>query len=200
MQPPVRGQPGALLPADGCCCCLGLPTLGGIRAEPAALPALFTERSQPPARILRPCRMFRSPATPPLPSYPGGRIGHHLLCNIFSPGLGDPGQPWWGRRWGPAVAASRLAWLRLAHSNAPLGVPIKHLSFGGPDFAGPAVSSAPVSLPVTAGGSSPKKPIASPPAATDVLPPLPGQGVRVASSLQGGGRGFAKCCRALGRG
>lgn len=120
--------------------------------------------------------MFRSPVTPPLPSYPGGRIGHHLLCNIFSPGLGDPGQPWWGRHWGPAVAASQPVWLRLAHSNAPLGVPIKHLSFGGPNFAGPAVSSAPVSLPVTAGGLSPKKPIASPPAATDVLPPCQGRG------------------------
>ncbi|XP_074994019.1 gamma-secretase subunit Aph-1b-like isoform X2 [Calonectris borealis] len=45
LQPPVRGQPGALLPANGRCCCLGLPTLGGICPEPAALPALSTERS-----------------------------------------------------------------------------------------------------------------------------------------------------------
>lgn len=182
-------------------CCLSWEKWGGFWRKLTVSPlgsCRFTERSQPPARILRPCRMFWSPATPPLPSSPVGRIGHHLLCNIFSPGLGDPSQPSWGRHWGPAVAASRPVWLRLAHSNTPLAVPLKHLSFGGPDFAGPAVSSAPVSLPVTAGGLSPKKPIASPPAATDVLPPMPGQGVHIASSLQGGGRGFAKCCQCPG--
>lgn len=143
--------------------------------------------------------MFLSPATPPLPSHPGGRIGHQLLCNIFSPGLGDPGQPWWGRHWGPSVAASQPAWLRLAHSNAPLGVPIKHVSFGGPNFAGPAVSSAPVSLPVTAGGLSPKK-LRFSPRCHRCASPHARAGGCIASSLQGGGRGFAKCCRALGRG
>ncbi|XP_054666497.1 gamma-secretase subunit Aph-1b-like isoform X1 [Grus americana] len=68
LQPPVRGQPGALLPADGHCCCLGLPALRGICPERAALPAVSTERSQSPAGILRPHRMFLSPATPAPPS------------------------------------------------------------------------------------------------------------------------------------
>ncbi|KAM6226966.1 gamma-secretase subunit Aph-1b-like isoform 1-T1 [Spheniscus humboldti] len=68
LQPPVRGQPGALLPADGCCRCLGLPTVRGICPEPATLPALSTEWSQPPAGILRPCGC--SCPQPPLPSPP----------------------------------------------------------------------------------------------------------------------------------
>ncbi|XP_076219054.1 uncharacterized protein LOC143172993 isoform X1 [Aptenodytes patagonicus] len=147
LQPPVRGQPGALLPADGCCRCLGLPTLRGICPEPATLPALSTEWSQPPAGILRPRGMFLSPASPALPSYPGGKSGRHLLCNIFSSGLGDTSQSWRGGRWGPAAAASRPVWLGLAHSDAPLGASRGQLSFGGPGFAGPAASGAPVSLP-----------------------------------------------------
>lgn len=91
--------------------------------------------------------MFLSPATPALPSCPGGKSGCHLLCNIFSPGLEDTSQSWWGRRWGLAVAASRPVWLGLAHSDDPLGASRGQLSFGGPGFAGPAMSGAPVSLP-----------------------------------------------------
>ncbi|XP_076217223.1 gamma-secretase subunit Aph-1b-like isoform X2 [Aptenodytes patagonicus] len=68
LQPPVHGQPGALLPADGHRRHLGLPALRGLCPEPAALPALSTERSQPSAGILRPRGMFLSPATPALPS------------------------------------------------------------------------------------------------------------------------------------
>ncbi|XP_067172065.1 gamma-secretase subunit Aph-1b-like isoform X1 [Apteryx mantelli] len=130
LQPPVRGQPGALLRADGCRCHLGLPALRGICPERASFPALFTEWSQPPARILRPCRMFLSPAAPCPPLRSVGESGHHLFCNIFSPGMGDTGLALWGRHSDPAAAASRLSSPGLARSSAPLGAPAEQPCLG----------------------------------------------------------------------
>ncbi|KAM9591130.1 uncharacterized protein ACIBXB_006058 isoform 10-T11 [Morphnus guianensis] len=46
------------------------------------------------------------PSCPCPPLHPGGKSSHHLLCNIFSPGLVDPGQFWQDRCWGLAAAAS----------------------------------------------------------------------------------------------
>uniref|UniRef100_A0A8C3KJQ3 Gamma-secretase subunit APH-1 n=1 Tax=Calidris pygmaea TaxID=425635 RepID=A0A8C3KJQ3_9CHAR len=95
LEPPVRGQPGALLLADGCCRHLGLPTLGGICSEPAALPALSTERSQPPARILSPQGMFLSPATPALPSILTARAAVTFSAISFLLDCGTPASGSW---------------------------------------------------------------------------------------------------------
>lgn len=46
------------------------------------------------------------PSHPCLPLHSGGKSSPCLLCNIFSPRLVDPGQPWRGRRWGLAAAVS----------------------------------------------------------------------------------------------
>lgn len=142
--------------------------------------------------------MFRSPATPPLPSSPGGRIGHHLLLQYLFSWTGGPQPALVGRALGSSCGSQPTGVAETGSLQHPFGSPRKHLSFGGPDFAGPAVSSAPVSLPVTAGGLSPKKPIASPPAATDVLPPMPGQGVHIASSVEEGA--LQSAAGALGHG
>ncbi|XP_075594914.1 gamma-secretase subunit Aph-1b-like isoform X2 [Balearica regulorum gibbericeps] len=83
LQPPVHGQPGALLPADGHCCYLGLPALRRLCPEPAALPALSMEWSQPSAGILRPHGMFLSTATPALPSILAARAAITFFAISF---------------------------------------------------------------------------------------------------------------------
>ncbi|KAM9591122.1 uncharacterized protein ACIBXB_006058 isoform 2-T3 [Morphnus guianensis] len=206
LQPPVHGQPGALLPADGHRRHLGLPALRGLRPEPAALPALSVEWSQPSAGILRPHGMFLSPAAPALPSILVARAAITFSAISF---LLD----WWtlasSGRTGAGVwlqqPADRCGWSWLALP--PLWEPPENSSVLG-NLAllallrvEPQLACLGRMLPWTAGGLSPKKPITSPSAAEDVLSPVPGQGETRASSLpQGEGSGFAKCCQALGWG
>ncbi|XP_049649790.1 uncharacterized protein LOC126035327 isoform X4 [Accipiter gentilis] len=206
LQPPVHGQPGALLPADGHRRHLGLPALRGLCPEPAALPALSAEWSQPSAGILRSRGMFLSPAAPALPSILVARAAITFSAISF---LLD----WWtlasSGRTGAGVwlqqPADRCGWSWL--TLPPLWEPPENSSVLG-DLAllallrvEPQLACLGRMLPWTAGGLSPKKPITSPSAAEDVLSPVPGQGETRASSLpQGEGSGFAKCCWALGWG
>ncbi|XP_040397480.1 uncharacterized protein LOC121062009 isoform X1 [Cygnus olor] len=185
LEPAVRGQPGALLPADGRCCCLGLPALGGLCPEPASLSALFTEWSQPPAGILRPRRTLPSPPAPALPSVSAARSALASSAIHFLLEWGTPASP------GGAGTATQLQhpadkW----HWGWPAPLPLwgqlslRDLALLAPSY--PAWEESFLGL-------IPRNPLASPPGAEDApLSPVP------LGDTWGGGSSFAR--RRLGQG
>ncbi|CAM5143735.1 unnamed protein product [Natator depressus] len=87
LEPPVRGQPRSLLPADVCHGGMGLHPVRRLHSEPAPVPAGAAERDRPPARILR-VHQELSPqllsACPALPLVLSAGTYSCLLCNIIS--------------------------------------------------------------------------------------------------------------------
>lgn len=143
-----------------------------------------------PSRDPEALRDFPVPGHPCPPLHPGSKSSCHLLCNIFSPGLGDSGQ------WQPADWCG-WGWLALAllweppENSSVLGDPALLASLQ----AEPQLACLGRMLPWTAGGLSPKKPIASLPAAEDVLSPVPGLGQGLHHLLTAGRR--KQLCKAV---